>query len=156
MDAITNVGSTRNTMGTSLDDASVTPGLSDCVVSPAAVGAGSQQWRTSGAVAGAVRASLAVVARLALRGAGGAPLRAGAGTVAPPRLHVRVVRAALPPLVRMHHGAYAAEEVRVYELSRTLIKKHKHSNSIFLLYCVKENTYYGNLNIYLPLEIGIV
>lgn len=60
---------------------------------------------------------LAVVPRVAL---GGAPLAARAGRVAPPRLHVRVVRAALPPLVRVHHRAHTAEEVRVYELTRTL------------------------------------
>ena len=67
--------------------------------------------------------TLAVVARVPhLRAPPGPRARA----FAPPRLHVAVVCAAVPPLVRMHHGAHAAEEVRVYELAGTLIKMRFH------------------------------
>lgn len=53
-----------------------------------------------------------------------APLAARTGVLPPPRLHVRVVRRALPTLVRVQHGAHATEEICIYKLSRSL-SEHK-------------------------------
>lgn len=49
-----------------------------------------------------------------------APLVVCASVVAPPRLHVRVVRRALPHFIRVYHCTQPAEEKRVYKLSSTL------------------------------------
>lgn len=49
-----------------------------------------------------------------------APVSARAGGVAPPRLHVGVVRTALSLSVRVHHCTDTAEEIRVDKFTRAL------------------------------------